>query len=290
VIGRTPERGPVGRSNVRTTGNSIFARGFALQNDRECELALQFCIRLNAAMTPGPAKRRPAPPYNPGIRDLIEGKRHYSKLPAEDKKKGFRGWHERGYLPHRDQPGLVQFVTFHLADSFPASLRSEWSHFAQIEGSVERRAQIETYLDQGRGNCWLKQAAIAELIEQNLLNHSHCSGPQGRAPDAVHYELRAWCIMPNHIHILFKTGDASMSEIVGGWKTHTGRPANRLLNRRGAFWAEDYFDTFMRDAEHELRTVHYIENNPTKAKCVLDPKKWPWSSARFRDGHGILHP
>jgi hypothetical protein len=31
-----------------------------------------------------------------------------------------------------------------------------------------------------------------------------------------------------------------------------------------------------------------IENNPTMAKLVLDPKDWPWTSARFRDKHGNL--
>jgi phage gp16-like protein len=61
-----------------------------------------------------------------------------------------------------------------------------------------------------------------------------------------------------------------------------------LLKRRGAFWAEDYFDIYMRDAEHERKTVRYIENNPTKAKLVLDPKEWLWSSARVRDEFGVL--
>ena len=28
-------------------------------------------------------------------------------------------WHSRGYLPHFDQPGLVQMVTFRLADALP---------------------------------------------------------------------------------------------------------------------------------------------------------------------------
>ena len=47
-------------------------------------------------------------------------------------------------------------------------------------------------------------------------------------------------------------------------------------------------DTYMRDAEHERKTIRYIENNPTKTKLVLDPKDWPWSSARFRDELGVL--
>lgn len=94
--------------------------------------------------------------------------------------------------------------------------------------------------------------------------------------------------MPNHVHVLFKVGTASMSETVGAWKRNTGRLANRILGRSGAFWAEDYFDVFMRDAEHERKTVKYIESNPAKAKMVLDPKAYVWNSARLRDEYGRL--
>ncbi len=246
--------------------------------------------------------RHPGPPRNPGVRDLVEGKRRWTSPPKiEDAKRGFRGWHECGYLPHRDEPGLTQFVTFHLADSFPESLRSEWEHLARIEDDRERRTQLEAYLDKGRGECHLRRPEIAKLVEDNFLNfsnfcgsrtraleHEGC-GSQTRAPErAARYELRAWIVMPNHVHILFTVGTVSMSETVGAWKKHTGRLANKLLGRQGAFWAEDYFDTFMRDSEHERKTIHYIENNPTKAKLVLDPKDWPWSSARFRDEYGRL--
>jgi hypothetical protein len=60
-----------------------------------------------------PKPSRPQPPHNPGVRDLVEGKRDWSLAPdIQNLKHGFRGWHERGYLPHRDEPGLTQFVTF----------------------------------------------------------------------------------------------------------------------------------------------------------------------------------
>ena len=66
-------------------------------------------------------RRLPSPPHNPGVRDLVEGKRTWDPLAnSTDQKAGFRGWHERGYLPHRDSPGLTQFITYHLADAFPA--------------------------------------------------------------------------------------------------------------------------------------------------------------------------
>jgi REP element-mobilizing transposase RayT len=212
------------------------------------------------------------------VRDLVEGKRRWSSPPKPaDAKRGFRGWNERGYLPHRDEPGLTQFVTFHLADSFPESLRSEWDHFLKIEEDRKRRMELEAYLDKGRGECHLRRVDIAQIVENNFRQFAN-----GR------YELRAWVLMPNHVHVLFKVGAIPMSEIVRDWKKHTGRLANKVLGKQGAFWAEDYFDVFMRDGEHERRTVRYIENNPTKAKLVRDPKEWPWSSARFRDEFGGL--
>src|SRR5947209_14163084 len=108
--------------------------------------------------------RRPGPPHNPWLRELIVGKRKWaSSLRPPDAKRGFRGWHERGYLPHRDEPGLTQSVTFRLADSFPESLRSEWEHLWKIEDDQQRRAELEMYLDRGRGECHLRRPEIAQL-------------------------------------------------------------------------------------------------------------------------------
>src|SRR5690348_16403400 len=56
----------------------------------------------------------------------------------------------------------------------------------------------------------------------------------------------------------------------------------------GVHFGRDYFDTFMRDSEHEEKTVRYIERNPAKAELVLDPRDWLWSSRRLRDAHGRL--
>ena len=112
-------------------------------------------------------------PHNAGVRDLVEGKRCWSSPPnAEYAKQGFRGWHERGYLPHRDEPGLTQFVTFRLADSFPESLRSEWEHLLKIENDHERQKRFEAYLDRGRGDCHLRRPEIAKLVEDNFRQFS----------------------------------------------------------------------------------------------------------------------
>src|SRR5688572_20822058 len=86
--------------------------------------------------------------------DLVQGKnRAFPQLTDQERKFGFQGWHQRGYLPHCDYPGLIQFVTFRLADSMPASLRGEWEHLLSIEDEREKRSRLEDYLDRGEGQC-----------------------------------------------------------------------------------------------------------------------------------------
>lgn len=102
------------------------------------------------------------------------------------------------------------------------------------------------------------------------------------------YELHAWCVMPNHVHVLFKVTSVPTAEILESWKKHTAQRINRLLNRRGTLWEEDYWDTYMRNSEQERKTVRYIESNPVKATLVGDGREWLWSSARMRDEFGRL--
>ena len=231
-----------------------------------------------SAMSDTPKPRHSSPPRNPGVRELVSGKRKWSSPPKrEDAMLGFRSWHERGYLPHRDEPGLTQFVTFHLVDSFPATRRSEWEALLKVEDNRERRKQLEAYLDRGRGECHLRRTDIAKLVE-NAFRFHH----------GQWYDLSAWVIMPNHVHFLIQVEETSLSKIVKELKRYTAREANAILRREGTFWDEDYFDTYMRDAEHTLRTCRYIENNPVKALLVREPKEWPWSSARLRDEQGVL--
>jgi REP element-mobilizing transposase RayT len=101
--------------------------------------------------------------------------------------------------------------------------------------------------------------------------------------DGERYQLLAWCLMPNHVHVVIEMLDAhSLSDIVRSWKTFTARLANVSLGRSGPFWHADYFDRYMRDEQHFSQTVEYVENNPVKAGLVQTPADWTWSSARSR--------
>jgi REP element-mobilizing transposase RayT len=159
-------------------------------------------------------------------------------------------------------------------------LRSEWEVLLEIEDDDTRRKQLQAYLDKGRGECPLRQPRLARLVEGAFCFYN----------EKV-YELRAWVVMPNHVHVLFKVGEKPMGQVIGDWKDYTAREANKLLKRRGRFWAPDYWDTFIRNSNHEMQARNYAERNPVKAGLVSAAKDWRWSSARFRNENGrlVLH-
>ena len=182
-------------------------------------------------------------------------------------------WRTRGYLPHFEGAGALA-VTFRLSDSLPGAV------LAQIESEVaelgtkagqERRRRVESWLDRGSGACWLRNPQIAKVVADALL-----------FLDRRRYDLHAWVVMPNHVHLLFTPiAPASLAAIVHSLKSYTAKEANRLLGRTGPFWQREYFDRAIRDAEHFSDAVEYIEANPIKAGLCPRISDWPYSSARF---------
>ncbi|MEA1955084.1 MAG: transposase [Campylobacterota bacterium] len=82
--------------------------------------------------------------------------------------------------------------------------------------------------------------------------------------DETFYNLIAFCIMPNHIHILFKQNE-NISNIMQKLKGGSSLIINRLLNKSGKFWENNYYDKAIRDEKHFITTYEYIKNNPIKA-------------------------
>lgn len=218
------------------------------------------------------------PPRNPGLFRLIEAKRQWHYQPDDAaKRSGFLGWHERGYLPHFDAPHVTQFVTFMLFDAFPVARRQEWEGILNEPDESLRRRKLESWLDRGHGECWLRQAEVAAQVDEIL-----------RGDDGKLYRLQAWVVMANHVHLVVDVWDTPLSKLLNLWKGRSARAANKLLARSGHFWEREYFDTLIRDAAHLGRAIRYTDNNPLKAGLVRDPREWRWSSARWRDAFGRL--
>lgn len=138
-------------------------------------------------------------------------------------------------------------------------------------------SRIEEYFDRGSGECYLRDPRIATLVANALwLQHNR------------RYRLIAWCIMPNHVHVVFRLlPGTELAVVMGSWKSFTARMANRILGRAGAFWQREYYDRLIRNDEFE-RAVRYVLTNPERAgltgwKCV-------WSTGVDAGTTTGLHP
>lgn len=82
--------------------------------------------------------------------------------------------------------------------------------------------------------------------------------------DGIRYEVYAYVIMPNHVHILLTPLAGYMvTEAIGKLKGYTARVINKRLGRNGSVWQKDTFDRLVRDADNYEQYLHYIGNNPS---------------------------
>ena len=237
----------------------------------------------------------------------------------------FKSFYRRD-LPHIQTPGATLFVTFQLAGSIPQHVLAQWRteklqfdkeksrllrlqddsesasrqhrHFEEKNKHLEWKRQwfrkFEKTLDSAKsGPVWLKDDRIAKEIAESL-----------HYRDGKVYCLDAYCIMSNHVHVVFtplamqsSSTDAvnstentaqteglcynPLSSIMQSLKGYTAHKANRLLGRSGAFWQRESYDHVVRDASEWQRIVTYVLNNPVKVGLVNRWEKWQWSYCRL---------
>lgn len=187
--------------------------------------------------------------------------------------KNAKGWYSRGYLPHFDGGQLPQFITARLYDSLPQNVLQRFRLELQRKGveniEYEMRKQIEGFLDKNYGECFLKEERVAKIASDALLFHAEKK-----------YKLIAWVVMPSHIHSLaVPSENIELAEITHSIKSYTAKEANKILNRTGKFWQRESFDRYIRNHEHLIKTIDYIENNPVKAGLCENYTDWKFSSA-----------
>lgn len=230
------------------------------------------------------------------------------------------------HLPHIQLPHANYFVTFRLANTIPASailrLRAEQKEF---ENHIRNRCsdypimadilenqrmlfyKIDDYLDRchNDNNC-LRKPGIAKIVSEAIHFYNN-----------KFYDLIAYCIMPNHVHLVFtlisdgqfeacptdiKTvGRTSVrpkgiiertegcptkreypvADVLKCIKSYTAREANKILKRTGAFWQHENYDHIIRNDNEMKRYIRYTLDNPVKAGLVKDWKNWQWSYCKY---------
>ena len=93
---------------------------------------------------------------------------------------------------------------------------------------------------------------VARVVEDALL---HFQGQR--------YALHAWCLMPDHVHVLVTPfEDRPLDTVLHSWKSFTANEVNKMLHRKGTFWQQESFDHLVRSPEAFEKFIAYIEGQP----------------------------
>ena len=92
--------------------------------------------------------------------------------------------------------------------------------------------------------------------------------------------LYAWCILPNHYHLLIRTGDIGtfLSEL-GKFHGRSSYQWNGEDDERGRRVWFRTVERSMRSVRHYFASLNYVHNNPVKHGYVTKWQDWPFSSA-----------
>src|SRR5260370_5234464 len=90
----------------------------------------------------------------------------------------------------------------------------------------------------------------------------------------------AWCLMPNHVHLILtpSDGDGLRRALARVHRRYAG-VVNAVRRRTGHFW-QGRFGAVAMDEDHLAAAFRYVSLNPVRARLAARAHDWRWSSAR----------
>ena len=99
--------------------------------------------------------------------------------------------------------------------------------------------------------------------------------------DQWKFDIWAYCLMPNHAHILVVPRvEESLARGLGATNLVYTQYFNHRYNRSGRLWQNRFFSTIIEIETYLWTVARYIENNPVRANFVKKAEDYPWSSAK----------
>ncbi len=93
--------------------------------------------------------------------------------------------------------------------------------------------------------------------------------------------IHAYCLMPNHFHMLIETPNANLCDSMKRFLGLYTVRFNRSHNRTGHLFQGRYKALLVDKDDYFLQLSRYIHLNPVKAKLVKNPEDYRWSSMRY---------
>lgn len=127
-------------------------------------------------------------------------------------------------------------------------------------------------------------------------------------------EIYCWCIMPSHVHLIFRAKNGDPGEVLKSFKTFTSKALQKqieeniqesrkdwmlsLMEQAGAtnsnvknrqFWQQNNKPIELWSADVIDQKVEYIHNNPVASGFITEAHHWKYSSAAdYSGGKGVM--
>lgn len=182
-----------------------------------------------------------------------------------------RHFHRRN-LPHLYYNEGIYFITYRLYGSIPVYKLKRLGELSDhpIESGYSRYRRVfngyDSLLDYSSdGIKYLAQPEIMDICKSSI--HFY---------DGKIYNILCYCIMPNHIHLVFEllNGSKMVGDIMGSIKKYSAAKSNKFLNRTGHFWQAESFDRLVRNDVELYFTIRYVLLNPVKAGLTDQWNSW----------------
>ena len=92
-------------------------------------------------------------------------------------------------------------------------------------------------------------------------------------------EMYAFCLMPNHVHLLFRPEDENLYDAMRDLFSRYAVRFNRKYERKGHLFGGPYRQAVCLDDSYLLATSLYIHLNPVRAGIVHNATTYRWSSS-----------
>ncbi len=102
------------------------------------------------------------------------------------------------------------------------------------------------------------------------------------AAERHNMRILAYCLMPNHFHlVLWPRADSDLSAFMQWLTTSHVRRYHKFYKSSGHVWQGRYKSFPVQGSKHLLTVLKYVERNPVRAKLAKKAQDWKYSSARF---------
>ena len=115
---------------------------------------------------------------------------------------------------------------------------------------------------------------VDECVREELI------GALDVAADSAGCEVMAWCLMPEHVHVLIqvRTEGGDILRFLHGYKAWTGRVMREA--GLGRVWERSFWDRHARSRDDIVAIVSYVMHNPVRRGFCKRPEEWPFADYR----------